>query len=59
MSKKTLYAVLGALSLIASITMYMIGNNSSHLSELKDFWWIPLPLAALFLMLASRASKAG
>ena len=54
MSKKTIYGVLGVLCIVAAIAMYMIGKDSSHLSELKDFWWIPLPLGALLLLLASR-----
>jgi len=57
MNKKNIYAILAVLCLIASISMYMLGKNSSHLSELKDFWWMPLPLAAIFLLLSSRASK--
>ena len=54
MNKKTVFGILGALCIIASIAMYMIGNNSSHLSELKDFWWMPLPLAAIALLLAAK-----
>ncbi|HMI79824.1 MAG TPA: hypothetical protein VK484_13585 [Ferruginibacter sp.] len=57
MNKKTIYAILTVLLLAASITMYMAGKNSANLSELKDFWWMPLPLAAIFLLLASRAKK--
>ncbi len=54
MNKKSIYGILGVLCVVASISMYMIGKNSSHLSELKDFWWMPLPLAALLLLLASK-----
>lgn len=52
MQKKTVFGVIGVLSVIASIAMYVIGGNSSHLSELKDFWWAPLPLAAICLLVA-------
>jgi CDP-diglyceride synthetase len=54
MNKKTLFGALGVVCLAASAAMYFIGKNSSHLSELKDFWWIPLPLGALALLLANR-----
>jgi hypothetical protein len=54
MNKKTLFGVLSVVCLAASAAMYFIGKNSSHLSELKDFWWIPLPLGALALLLANR-----
>ena len=54
MNKKSLFYILGVVCVIASIAMYMIGKNSSHLSELKDFWWIPLPLAALALLIANK-----
>ena len=36
---------LAALCVFAAVGMYMVGDNSSHMSELKDFFWVPLPLA--------------
>ncbi len=54
MIKKSLFYLLGVLCIVASAAMYFIGKNSSHLSELKDFWWMPLPLAALALLIANR-----
>ncbi|MBL0145498.1 MAG: hypothetical protein IPP48_06790 [Chitinophagaceae bacterium] len=56
MNKKSLFSVLAVLCIVASVAMYMIGKNSSHLSELKDFWWMPLPLGAISLLLASKRS---
>jgi hypothetical protein len=56
MNRKSLFYGLGLLCIIASIAMYLIGKNSSHLSELKDFWWVPLPLGAISLLLASKRS---
>ena len=49
MNKKAVFGTIGILALIASIAMYVVGGNSSHLSELKDFWWMPLILAAICL----------
>ena len=46
--------MLGVLCIAASVAMYFIGKNSSHLSELSDFWWIPLPLGLLALFIAGR-----
>lgn len=54
MNKKSLFFLLGILCLAASVAMYVIGKNSSHLSELSDFWWIPLPLGLLALFVAGR-----
>jgi len=54
MNKKSLFYFLGVLCLIASAAMYFIGKQSSHLSELSDFWWIPLPIGALALLMANR-----
>jgi hypothetical protein len=54
MNKKSLFYILGVLCLVASAAMYFIGKESSHLSELQDFWWIPLPFGALALMIANR-----
>jgi hypothetical protein len=47
MNRKTIFGVFGILAVVASIVMYKVGKSSSHLSELKDFWWYPLPLAVL------------
>ena len=49
MSKKLLMSV-GGLCVIASVGMYVVGNDSSHLSELKDFFWVPLPLAVASIL---------
>jgi hypothetical protein len=54
MNKKTLFTILGVLCIAAAVAMYFVGKNSSHLSELSDFWWIPLPLGLLALFLAGR-----
>lgn len=52
MNKKTVFGTIGVLALIASMAMYIIGGRSSHLSELKEFWWAPLIVAVLCLLLA-------
>lgn len=56
MNKRKIFYLLGALCLVAAAAMYFIGKDSSHLSELKDFWWMPLPLGALLLLLANKKS---
>lgn len=50
-------AIIAVLAIIASIAMYMVGSNSGHLSELKDFFWVPLPLAAICLFIAFGKKK--
>jgi hypothetical protein len=52
MNRKTVFGVIGILAIIASIAMYMVGKDSSHLSELMDFWWVPLPFAVVCFLLA-------
>jgi hypothetical protein len=42
--------IIGCLALIASASMYYIGSNSGHLSELADLFWLPLPLGAICLI---------
>lgn len=54
MNKKKTYTLLALVCIAAALTMYMVGKNSSHLSELYDYFWLPLPLGAIFLLLASR-----
>jgi hypothetical protein len=38
MNKKSIIYVLALLCIVDAVALYMIGKNSSHLSELKDFW---------------------
>jgi hypothetical protein len=58
MNKKKIFSVIGILAIIASLAMYMIGKNSSHLSELYDAWWYPLPLAVICFLLAGQKKNA-
>ena len=41
---KVFMIILSVLCVGAAVAMYVIGNDSSRLSELKDFWYVPLPL---------------
>lgn len=52
---KIFLIILSILCFGASIAMYVIGNDSSHLSELKDYWFIPLPLGLIVLIVALRS----
>jgi hypothetical protein len=54
MNKKNLFYMLGLLCIVTSIAMYFIGKESNNLSELQEFWWIPLPIAALALLVANK-----
>lgn len=48
---KKLAGLLGVLCLAASAIMYLVGSDSSHLSELKDYFWVPLGPGILFLII--------
>jgi len=37
--------------------MYQIGNTSSHLSELKDYYYYPLPLACILIAIGIQQLK--
>lgn len=50
---KKVLSIVGGLAVIASIAMYFVGKKSSHLSELEQYWWIPLPVALICFVLAS------
>ncbi len=47
---KGLLIALGLACFVASIGMYVVGSDSSHLSELADFFWVPLPLGVVTLL---------
>jgi|GEM_PF-745625 len=51
MKKKIIMLLLGVIVLIASGGMYWLGNESSNLSELKDFWYMPLPLGVFLIII--------
>jgi hypothetical protein len=40
--------------LLPELPYIMIGKISSHLSELKDFWSVPLPLGGISFLLATK-----
>jgi hypothetical protein len=44
---KTFLIVIAALCFIGAGAMYVIGSSSSHLSELEDFWYVPIPLGII------------
>ena len=56
MNKKTVLSIIGVLALAASLGMYVMGNQNSNLTELKSYWWIPLPIALICFIIAG-ASK--
>lgn len=51
---KKLFKIVGFLALAASVIMYAVGSDSSHLSELKDFFWSPLILAVVCFAAAQK-----
>lgn len=53
---KALFIVGGILCIMAAVGMFYVGSNSGHLSELKDFFWVPLPLGVILLILGFRKS---
>jgi hypothetical protein len=54
---KILLIIVSTLAFSSSIAMYIIGKDSSHLSELYDLFWIPLPLGVLALLGALKTKK--
>jgi len=58
MCMKKLAPVLAVLAFVAAIAMYRIGSTNSHLTELKDTFWIPIPLGIVFSLLALKNKKA-
>lgn len=45
------WLTLGILSFVASAAMLIIGSESSHMSELADVFFIPIPLGVLSIVL--------
>jgi len=57
MTMKIFMIVLSIVCFISAIGMFYIGNNSSHLSELADVFWIPIPLGVIFLLLGLKKNN--
>ena len=64
--KKTLYlcgmnkniaSLIAGLAFVASGIMYVVGSGSSHLSELADLFWIPIPLGIAALIVALKKNS--
>ena len=51
---KIVLVVIGFIFLIGAWVMRIVGGNSSHLSELREYWWIPLPLGLLCFLIAMK-----
>ncbi len=46
--------ILASLCFAAAVGMYAIGTSDSKLTELKDFFWIPIPLGIICTIVALR-----
>lgn len=51
---KKVFSTIASLALLASVIMFLVGSNSSHLTELRDFFWVPLVLAVVSFMAANK-----
>lgn len=47
---KTVLFIIAAICFIAAGVMYYVGNDSSHLSELADFFYLPIPLGIIAII---------
>lgn len=52
--KSKILSVLATLSFASAGAMYTIGSNNSHLTELKDLFWVPIPLGIVLFLLAKK-----
>jgi hypothetical protein len=47
MKKGIVFISLGVICTVAAVVMKQVGESSDHLSELKDYYYVPLPLACV------------
>ena len=55
---KKLLQIIAFLSFGAAGAMYYIGNNNGHLSELLDFYYIPIPLGIIAMIVALKKEES-
>jgi hypothetical protein len=53
-NKKYALTVLGIIALVISGIMFQVGSTSSHLDELLEYFWLPIPLGILLLAWAKK-----
>lgn len=53
---KTFLLIIAVLALTAAVAMKVMARNS-HLTELADYWWIPLPIALICVILVGAGKK--
>jgi uncharacterized membrane protein YhhN len=51
MKKSHIYFTLGIICFILAAAMYIIGGNDPKLTELRDTFAIPIPLAIILIVL--------
>jgi peptidoglycan/LPS O-acetylase OafA/YrhL len=56
MNKKTILIIVAVLCFVAAFVMWTF-RNDSHLSELGDFAWVPLPLGIICILLVAKSKK--
>jgi hypothetical protein len=54
---KNIYLTAGFICIMASVVMFMVGSSNSHLTELVDFFWVPLPLGVVLFMVGAQQKK--
>jgi hypothetical protein len=57
MNKHKVWKTVAWMSFAASGAMYVIGSNDGHLTELKDLFFIPLPLGYIALVIAGKTAE--
>jgi len=55
MSKKVI-VIIGIIALLAAVAMKYMGR-SSHLTELQEYWWAPLPVTLICMIVVARKSS--
>jgi hypothetical protein len=57
MRKGVIYIILAVVCVIAALVMKQAGETSGHLSELKDYYYVPLPLACVLIAVGIQQLK--
>jgi hypothetical protein len=56
MKKKQVFMSLAVLAVVVAAGMYIIGGDSGNLTELRDLFWVPLPLAVVLYLVGMKSS---
>lgn len=56
-NQKKIFHIIGVLSVLAAVVMFGVGSSNPNLTELVDFFWIPLVLGVVSFLVSGQSKE--